>query len=133
MPHRLFAYGTLMFPRVFQHVTGRSAHGQPAELTGYGRYCLRGRSYPGIGPRTGEQVQGMLYEGITAKQLRQLDTFEGRIYRRERIRARNARGRTVSAWAYVVRPRYRALLARQAWNPEWFGRQGVEYFLSREG
>jgi gamma-glutamylcyclotransferase (GGCT)/AIG2-like uncharacterized protein YtfP len=132
MPHCLFAYGTLMFPQVFRHVTGRHAVGRPAELSGYGRYRLHGRSYPGLLRMPGEHVQGMLYEGITAPQLRRLDIFEGRAYRRAKVRVQDVRGRHVIAWTYVIPARHRALLSRRSWDASQFSRRRVQRFLADE-
>ena len=132
MPHCLFAYGTLMFPQVFRHVTGRHAVGRPAELSGFGRFRLHGRSYPGLVPMSGERVRGLLYEGISAPQLRRLDIFEGRIYRRKKVRVRDVRGRSVMAWTYVIPAQHRALLCRQSWDASVFSRRHIQRFLADE-
>lgn len=132
MPHCLFAYGTLMFPQVFRHVTGRQAVGRPAELSGYGRYRLHGYSYPGLAPMPGERVQGVLYEGISVPQLRRLDIFEGRIYRRQKVRIQDVRGRSVMAWTYVIPVRHRALLGRRSWDARLFSRRHIQRFLADE-
>ncbi len=121
-----------MFPQVFRRVCGSNARGAAATLANYARYRLRGRSYPGIVRQSGAHVEGVLYEGISGAQLQRLDAFEGWPYRRVRVRVHDRRGRSVSAWTYVIPERHRALLGRGGWDAGRFSRHHLARFLAAE-
>src|SRR4051794_3862349 len=88
-----FFYGTLMLPPILRRVlfgpasahptTARPlAHPRPAILHGYARRRVRGADYPGIVPRAGAAVRGVLVEGLTPGDVWRLDAFEGGDYAR---------------------------------------------------
>lgn len=131
--HILFFYGTLQFPAVLEAVTGRRLEGESAVLDGYARFRVRDEAYPGIVAAQGAHVPGVICTGIDPVSLARVDRFEGRMYRREPVQVRAARdGRAVDAETYVVRPRWRGLLADAPWDPDEFARRWHDAYV-REG
>lgn len=99
---RLFCYGTLERPRTLRAVAGRCFARRPAVLAGYVRLWVEGETFPGIAPRPAAVVPGTLYRGVGGGALRRIDHYESDYYRRCRVRVCDARGKLVTAWAYVV-------------------------------
>lgn len=128
MPHRLFAYGTLMIPEVFERVTGRRAPASPATLFGFVRRRVRGACYPGLRPEPGGRVEGTLYEALDAPSLDVLDRFEGTLYERRTLRVETGRGPR-RAFVYTVPPRRRSVLEALGWDPDEFRRLHLREFL----
>ncbi len=126
--HRLFCYGTLMFPEVMMRVAGPVGSMREAGLAGFGVYRLGGLPYPGLVARPGAMAQGVLYEGLTMAQLRRLDSYEGELYRRRRVMVEGS-----AAWTYVVAPRYRHRLTAKGWNASQFAQQDLGAYLARLG
>jgi gamma-glutamylcyclotransferase (GGCT)/AIG2-like uncharacterized protein YtfP len=128
---RLFCYGTLQFTDILRQVSGCRFTGVPATLDHYVCFTLHGEVYPGIVPVQGAQTVGVMYAGIGGAALRRLDTFESDCYVRERVCVHDAAGRSLQAWAYVVRPDARALLSEQPWDRGQFERMHLDTFLRR--
>ncbi|KAF6757293.1 hypothetical protein DFP72DRAFT_892235 [Ephemerocybe angulata] len=91
-PKRAFFYGTLMHPRILQHIIGNDGSHlrfSPAFLPGYTRHKVKGATYPGIIPLSQSMalanrelapsekvVRGTVVEGLTEEDLEYLDDFE---------------------------------------------------------
>lgn len=118
--HDLFCYGTLEFPAVMEAVAGRRFPALKAVLPGYRRLAVKGRAFPGAIAQAGADVGGTLYRGLTAAHLRRLDVYETALYRRRRLRVRDAAGRSRRVWAYVVPLMYRHRLGTSDWSPAAF-------------
>jgi gamma-glutamylcyclotransferase (GGCT)/AIG2-like uncharacterized protein YtfP len=73
----LFAYGTLVDPRVIARVTGRSfPASSPAVLQGYvKRQTVFG--YPALFPDPNRSVDGVVYYSLTDADWKRLDEYEG--------------------------------------------------------
>ncbi|KAI8377170.1 hypothetical protein EDC96DRAFT_540767 [Choanephora cucurbitarum] len=111
-----FFYGSLMSRNVLLRVLcGLEATEQtkdskydsitsrPVLLSGYKRSCLRGEQYPGM-LFTGnmhDQVTGVLCEGLDAKDINALDTFEGKDYQRIPIHVTTEDGDSVATEGYL--------------------------------
>lgn len=128
---RLFCYGTLQFADIMHAVSGRRYVGVTATLEHYACFALRGEVFPGIVPAHAAQTTGVVYTGLDDVALRRLDAFESDCYVRERVSVRDAAGRSLQAWAYVVRPDARALLMDQSWDSDVFERTHMAAFLRR--
>lgn len=113
---RLFVYGTLQNPLIYQAVTGWVRTGQPAVLHGYARYRLRGLSYPGLIAEAGAQTEGLLYADLSAPELARLDAFEDDFYHRETVRVNAGPAGVVRAEVYLIPPARRALLEPRPWS-----------------
>lgn len=127
----LFCYGTLQFDEVMRRVSGRSFQGVPVLLDHYACYTVHGEVFPGIVHRHNAQTPGLLYSGLTDDALRRLDAFESDCYAREHVTIRDDNGRTVQAWAYVVRPDAHSRLSDLPWEREQFERLHLGNFLRR--
>ncbi len=112
----LFCYGTLQLPENIFQLTGRLYKAQRAQLQGYAIYRVRGNAYPGIVSCEGGQVDGVLYLGISAHDLQEIDRYEGELYERRIVEVRTRSGTMVMAWAYVVPWMHRRRLSSEGWN-----------------
>ena len=115
----LFVYGTLMVPKIMRAVCGYARPGLPARLWGHRRGRLAGETYPAIVPSIGHHVDGLLYRGVSPRQIRQLDRFEGPMYRRTLVRVEVDGVRFRSA-VYRLAPTYYRRLQRGAWSLQGF-------------
>lgn len=113
----VFAYGSLMFPEVWNRVVHASYRSCPARLDRYRRHALVDVSYPAIVAEAGASVEGVLYLDVDAADLARLDAFEGAEYRRETVAVSSASG-PMAAQAYVWLDAAR--LAHRPWLPERF-------------
>lgn len=129
----LFAYGTLQVPAVMERVAGGPvAAPEPAVLTGYRRFLLRDKTYPGIVETAEATVAGMLFRDLTAEVVRRLDAFEDPIYERLPVRV-TLGAETVDAFAYVVPVARRGLLDTVEWSLERFRERDLTRFLETHG
>ena len=125
----LFAYGTLMEEAVFRRVAGSALLGVPAVARGWIRRRVRGRVYPGIIPKAGGIVNGVLYAELTPVAWRRLDAFEGEMYEREVLVVRDDEGRARKALAYVVKRAFRGLLTTDEWSFDDFRSRHLPTYL----
>lgn len=121
MAANLFVYGSLMFPEIWESLVRSVYQSAPATLLGYKRTRIVGDCYPVIRPAThGDFVTGQIHWRVSDADLRRLDQFEGKLYRRRRVQvhALPMRRTPVQAIAYVLHDRYRHLASAQPWNGE---------------
>lgn len=129
MTAHCFTYGSLMCEDIMSAVCGTPCtRHEPATLAGHRRHPVIGQHYPGMVPAVGNTVSGVLYLDLPPSAWPRLDAFEGEEYTRERITARLADGRSVTAWTYVFKPRYEDRLATGDWDFEDFLRHGKARF-----
>jgi gamma-glutamylcyclotransferase (GGCT)/AIG2-like uncharacterized protein YtfP len=129
--YRIFAYGTLQLPEVMQAVTGARFPTRPARLTGYARYCIAGRAYPGVRSESAAVTDGMLYSEVDVAALRRLDDFEDDFYRRETLLVIPDSGVAVEAEVYVIPPERYHLLIHRPWDLGEFRQTALPEFLVR--
>ncbi|KAI8384099.1 hypothetical protein BD560DRAFT_384972 [Blakeslea trispora] len=111
-----FFYGSLMSKNVLLRVLcGLEASEQtknskydsiisrPVLLSGYKRSSLKGEQYPGMvfTGNIGDQFAGVLCEGLDAKDIKALDTFEGEDYQRIPIDVTTEDGISVATEGYL--------------------------------
>lgn len=130
-PDRLFCYGTLCMADVMRRVCGRLPAHMPAVLDDYARYALIGRSYPGLCPARGQQVEGVLYLGLERSDWRRLDRYEGHEYRRIRVQVETGNRRRL-AWVYVLQPHYYRQRALHDWSLTRFRREQLRLYLAQQ-
>ena len=128
--HRLFVYGTLEFPQVIKKLLGVTLVGEYAELPGYERFMLVNKNYPGIIRNSMARVDGILYEGVTAKQLALLDRYEDDFYERCRVVVETVNAQSVAAWTYIIPLRHKRALSNKPWNRDDFMRTHLKRFLN---
>lgn len=110
----LFAYGTLMWPEVFEAVTGRALVGTPSVLRGFLRMRVKNESYPVlIASQPQDVVEGILYRDLTEVEFRCLDRFEGEEYERREVCID-----AVPAQVYALSPAWRHIVSAQPWTPD---------------
>lgn len=129
----VFTYGSLMFPEVWQRVTGRSAVGEPASLSGFEARCLRDVSYPMLIPVPGAETPGILYRSVDPDALERLDLFEGEEYRRIRVTVAPRALCAVPAEVYTSARTDDSAILPVVWDPIIFARIHLARFLQDYG
>ena len=126
-----FAYGTLQFPEVMLAVTGQGFASQTAFLGNFARYRLKGRSFPGIRPKLGSVVCGLVYWNIGYQVFDRLDAFEDSFYHRQTVGITTVDGIAMAAEAYVMNEESHAMLLEEEWCLENFRHEHLSSFLLR--
>lgn len=126
----LFTYGSLMFPEVMRTVTGRSFRHAEGTLSGWARYRMRDKPYPGIIPDAAGETPGVVFRDVDAETVAMLDAFEGAWYERIGVTVRTQAGALVVCEVYVVAEPEHGRITREDWDVgEWrqavFGWAGV--------
>ena len=128
---KIFTYGSLMVPSIFLAVAGKDYRFEPARLSDYARYCVKGETYPGITLSPKNRVEGVVYFGVDDVSVGRLDAFEGEYYRRTAVSVTLHAGETVGAQAYVVRDEFEDLLSKEEWDFETFKIRHQKAFIER--
>ena len=123
-----FAYGSLMFADIMFGVTGSRYQSESALLRHYRRFAVRDELYPGILPKKGDIVTGVVYFDLTEAAWRRLDMFEGDMYRRKTVEVEFIGDRVASAQTFVVRPEFEFRLSRSEWSAKAFQHTGKKQF-----
>ena len=124
----LFCYGTLRHPAIMAAVAGADLPQVPALLSGYACCCLRGEVFPGLLASPGEQVEGVLYRGLSAAHLQRLDAYEGDWYER-RLLTVSLDAEQQDAWVYLLSPAGQRFLEPQPWSYAPFLEQHLAAYL----
>jgi gamma-glutamylcyclotransferase (GGCT)/AIG2-like uncharacterized protein YtfP len=124
----LFVYGTLMCEDIMQDVAGCLPARLPGTLAGYERRAVKGEHYPGLVPGAAGRVDGVVYRDVPGFAWARLDSFEGDMYRRQRVHVELRDGATLMAETYVVRPRFLSRLDHAEWDFSEFLRSGKAKF-----
>ena len=127
----LFAYGTLMCTDIMRAVSGcPDPAGSAGLLRDHTRLCVRGEHYPGLVPRPGASVEGIVYHAVPAAAWARLDRFEGSMYVRAGVDVELADATVCRVLTYLVRPELAGLLEDRLWQLEDFLRHGKADFES---
>ncbi len=110
-------------------VTSRNFCSQKAILRDYARFRVKGESYPGIIPVTDAITEGIIYFNVDELSLGQLDTFEGDLYERTRVRVETEEKEILNAQAYVIQSKYLGYLSLKGWDVKEFIKKDLEMFL----
>jgi len=125
MKRAVFTYGSLMFAPVWQRVVTGEYRSAPAAVDHHARFAVIDETYPGMVPRTGKSVRGLVYFDVEPDDLAALDRFEGADYRRIAVDAKLDTGELVRAQAYLyLLP---AQLSGLPWQP---GRFDMQRFMA---
>lgn len=122
-----------MIPRVMEAVCGRTFDAMDALLRGYGRYTLRGETYPGLIAEDGVATEGVLWQGVDGDSLRRLDAFEGDWYTRETVTVLTgpaSEGQACAAQTYVLVSTQHFRVSRRRWSRDRFETRYLQRFLS---
>ena len=124
----LFAYGTLMCEDIMEEVSGCRLPPRPGRLSGFCRRRVKGEHYPAIVPDENGQVEGVIYQGVTASAWERLDRFEGEMYVRRPVTIEWAEGGLCEALTYVIHPDFAHCLDATEWSLSEFLRSGKARF-----
>ena len=124
----IFAYGSLMCADIMQRVAGCRAQSTEAVLKGFFRSGIHGEDYPGIAPRPGATVTGVLYLNLPEEAIRRLDVFEGEWYERRKVEVVSSEYGACPAMVYVIKDRYRDRLTHEEWSYAQFLATGKAKF-----
>lgn len=132
----LFAYGSLMCNDIMQGVCCQTLEHEAALLHDYSRRTVRARPFPALIEARGDQVEGVLYRGVSQEALLRLDRFEGQMYARQLVLVQLSSGDPLACEAFVIEPEYLGLVDDSPWDFEYFQREGrgrfEAYFVSDE-
>jgi gamma-glutamylcyclotransferase (GGCT)/AIG2-like uncharacterized protein YtfP len=130
---RVFTYGTLMFPEVWQLVVGRPFAHVGGHVTGFALYRVADAVFPGMLATTGaDVVQGVVYFHVDEAAIARLDQFEDEFYRRETVAVNFDDGSICDAAAYIVPPENRGELTDEPWTRDEFVARGdLQHFIAR--
>ena len=130
--HNLFVYGTLMVPAIMTRVAQRSFEGTPAVLADHKRRTVRDRPFPGITRAAAEMTEGIVYTGLSPKNLVAIDAFESDFYVRQRVNVHLIdNDLEMTAWVYVVADQHLELLSTEAWDLRYFIDTHLNTYLAR--
>lgn len=125
----LFTYGSLMCNDIMFAVAGCRTSSRNVILNDFYRSKMRNEEYPGITPRTGTQVDGVLYFDLSDEAIRRLDVFEGEYYDRQDVQVYSEDLGMIDAMTYVVKARYSHLLTGVEWSFAQFLNTGKPKFV----
>jgi len=127
---KLFAYGTLMCPEVFEKVTGMSPRAVlPGQVKNHRCLQVRGEVYPGLIQGHGGVVEGLVYT-FPSYLWAVFDGFEGERYFKKPVTVHYENGKRELVQAYLLRPECRRLLSRSLWDINTFIEKGKEGFMA---
>ena len=127
----VFAYGSLMFERIWSNVVTGLYEMSDATLCGYKRRKIKDEIYPALLPGTKEDfVFGKLYFNVAKKDIAKLDRFEGEYYQRKIEECMVSDGSSAAAFVYIINERYNYLIEDEDWDPDWFSKMGIDLFIS---
>ena len=126
--NHLFTYGSLMCADIMQRVAGCRAQSTEAALRDFFRSAIHREDYPGIVPRPGATVAGVLYLNQPTEAVRRLDVFEGELYERREVEVVSPEYGACAAMAYVIKDCYRDRLNHKEWSYAQFLATGKAKF-----
>ena len=107
-------------------ITAREFHFKSVILSGYARFAVQGKSFPGIIPVTDAITEGIIYFDVDEPSLKRLDAFEGDLYQRIPIRAETKEKEILNAETYVIKPKFRGYLSSKEWNVKEFAKKYLD-------
>lgn len=127
----IFVYGSLMFADVWNRVVCHQYKKHNAVLRGFKRLPVKGENYPGLVKSFDGSVAGVVYFAVTAQDIKRLDKFEGRYYKKSPVTVVCDRGYEYKAETCMFNRRYRRRLSGLPWDPLRFRAQHLSRFISK--
>jgi gamma-glutamylcyclotransferase (GGCT)/AIG2-like uncharacterized protein YtfP len=118
-----------MFEAVWQQILKGKYRKIDAHLNEFWRVKIHGEVYPGLVKLAGEQVEGVLVFGLSKRDIKLLDDFEGRYYKRTAVNVTADDGNQYAAVVYLIREKYNYLLTKKCWDFEKFRDRHLQQFL----
>lgn len=130
----LFAYGTLMFPEIWERVAGGVFRSARATVRGMAVYRAAGQLFPVmVAAAPTDVAEGIVIFDLSPQTLATLDAYESDFYQRIEVRAKMGDGRELPAQAYLLPESHRQLASDEAWTAERFQREAMERYLKQCG
>jgi gamma-glutamylcyclotransferase (GGCT)/AIG2-like uncharacterized protein YtfP len=124
----LFTYGSLMCSDIMFPVADCRLGYTRAILKDFFRSEIINEEYPGITPKAGALVTGILYFNLSLPAIRRLDIFEGELYVRQHIQVATEEYGIIEAMTYVFRQEHSGMLTNTEWRYEKFLTSGKKKF-----
>lgn len=127
----LFAYGTLLFPEVWERVVGGKYRQAPASVRGMAVYRAAGKLYPVMmAGKPSDLARGIVIYDLSAGSLAALDHYEAAFYERIEVAAVLSDGSgEVMAQAYLLPESHRQLASDELWDAEAFQREAMDDYF----
>ena len=110
-------------------VAGCRRDGEPALLSGFRRYAVKGADYPAIIESPDAELSGCLYRNLPPFSWQRLDRFEGDMYARLTCAVLAEDGLEIAAEVYVLKPGYRHCLTADDWDFDRFKATARQRYL----
>lgn len=125
----IFTYGSLMYPVVWQRVVRGSYTSERATIAGFRRVAVRDEDYPMlVADSPAALVEGVVYRGVDAHDLQQLDAFEGAYYDRIVSGVVLVSGVVIEAQVYIANSIGLSHALPSPWDIGRFEAQGLARF-----
>ena len=131
MLDRFFCYGTLQSPEILRAVIGRNLTSRRASLDGYACYRISGECYPGLVPAASHRTNGVVYLGLTRREMMLLDRYEGLLYQRKPVEVIDTDGTAIKAWTYVVKTAHYHRVTCEPWSLDEFESDNLSGYLRK--
>ncbi|QDT73776.1 gamma-glutamylcyclotransferase family protein [Lacipirellula limnantheis] len=130
----LFAYGTLMFPEIWERVVGDEFRAAPATVRGMAVYRAAGQLFPVmVASESTECAAGIVVFDLSPRVFETLDAYESDFYERIELHVELDDGRMLAAQTYLLPDRLRDVASDERWTAEWFRREALERYLRQNG
>jgi gamma-glutamylcyclotransferase (GGCT)/AIG2-like uncharacterized protein YtfP len=130
----LFAYGTLMFPQIWERVVGGEFRSARATVRGMAVYRAAGQLFPVmIAAAPADVAEGIVIFDLSPESFATLDSYESDFYERVEVVAELEDGRVLPTQTYLLPERLRRLASHEAWSAEWFQREAMERYVKQCG
>jgi gamma-glutamylcyclotransferase (GGCT)/AIG2-like uncharacterized protein YtfP len=128
----LFAYGTLMFPEVWELVAGTPFATEEATLAGFAIRRVVGDVYPVMISADGaSRVCGLVHRDLDEALLTHLDEYESDLYDRVAVTPRLASGEAIECQAYVLPARRLIHVSESPWDADEFAASQLTAYMAR--
>jgi gamma-glutamylcyclotransferase (GGCT)/AIG2-like uncharacterized protein YtfP len=128
----LFAYGTLMFPEVWERVVGRAFAAERATISGFAVRRVVDDVYPVlIHADKNSGVAGLVFRNIDHDTLARLDDYESDFYQRLEVIATLSNSESLACHAYVLPEHNRDAAGAETWNADEFTVHSLARYLQR--
>lgn len=131
-----FFFGTLMDVELLARVCGEpvaSSQVVPAEIAGFRRTGVTGRSYPILVERSGGRVEGILVFGLSPRASTRLDAYEGANYALKPVTVRTGRWSVAARYYAFVGARNGLRSDGRLWTLERWQRRWKRRAMRRAG
>lgn len=124
----VFAYGSLMYPEVWERVVRGKYRSSRGTIHGFRRLGVRDEEYPALViDKTAAPIEGRVYFDVTADDVALLDAFETTQYARVSV-AVTIDQKPIVADAYLFLDIEK--VTDRDWDPALFEREGLPKFLA---